>query len=330
MLNFKIKFKVNFERVYFFLAETKSDRLKRPANLLLMEKEVSEGDKNLKMKMYFSESPKKYTNVNNLWKEYGFFGERANELSLNKADLPENTLFYINQGTSSMVKSGDQAVYITNVLIAQILPYANTPDIETYKLKDDEVLLECPLYDKDTAKFNGLETRVALIMVRGDENELFLSYGFDPDNSKQLYSSFKREIPNVLESTSFKKFNEYLLSTDKGDYSTMFYFLPSITDRKEKINQFKSNVQLYPVSVQYDEFSDYNKDKRPFFPQHLESDDSKLRSLARETVVNYMKHIANYSNSNLKRNAKSLILTDKSVAVDELQSDFSARFKKGY
>ena len=316
--------------IYLLLAETKANRLKNPANLLLMEKEVSEGDRNLKMKMYFSENLKRHSTVNNLWKEYGFFGERANDLSLSKADLPENTLFYINQGTSSVVKSGDQAIYITNVLLAQILPYENSPDIETYKLKDDEVLLTCPVYDKDTASFRGLETRVALIMVRGDENELFLSYGFDPDKSKQLYSSFKREIPNVLESTSFKKFNEYLLSTDKGDYSTMFYFLPSITDRKEKINQFKSNVQLYPLNVQYNEFSDYNKERKPFFPQHLESSDSKLRSLARETVVNYMKHIANYSNNNLKRNAKSLILTDKTVETEELQSDFSARFKKGY
>ena len=297
-----------------------------------MEKEVSEGDRNLKMKMYFSEgsSLKKHSTVNNLWKEFGFFGERANDLSLNKADLPENTLFYINQGTSSTVKSGEQAIYITNVLLAQILPYANNPDIEAYKLKDDEVLLECPVYDKDTATFRGIETRVALIMVRGDDNELFLSYGYDPDKSKQLYSSFKREIPNVLESTSFKKFNEFLLSTDKGDFSTLFYFLPSITDRKEKINQFKSNVQLYPLTVQYDEFPDYNKERKPFFPQHLESSDPKLRSLARETFVNYMKHITNYSNNNLKRNAKSLILTDKSVNAEELQSDFSARFKKGY
>ena len=305
--------------------------MKNPANLLLMEKEVSEGDKNLKMKMYFSEKRHQHqSSVNDLWKESGFFGERSNELSLSKADLPENTLFYINQGTSSVVKSGDQAVYITNVLLAQILPYENSPNVETYKLKDDEVLLTCPVYDKDTATFRGLETRVALIMVRGDENELFLSYGYDPDKSKQLYSSFKREIPNVLESTSFKKFNEYLLSSDKGDYSTMFYFLPSITDRKEKINQFKSNVQLYPLNVQHSEFSEYNKERKPFFPQHLESSDSKLRSLARETVVNYMKHIANYSNNNLKRNAKSLILTDKTVETDELQSEFSARFKKGY
>ena len=110
---------------------------------------------------------KKHSTVNNLWKEYGFFGERANDLNLNKADLPENTLFYINQGTSSTVKSGEQAIYITNVLLAQILLYANSPDIETYKLKDDEVLLTCPVYDKDTALFRGLETRVALIMVRG-------------------------------------------------------------------------------------------------------------------------------------------------------------------
>ena len=218
-----------------------------------------------------------------------------------------------------------------NVILAQILPYANNPDLDTYKLKDDEVLLMCPVYDKDTSTFKGIETRVALIVVRGDENECFLSYGYDPDKSKQLYSSFKKEIPNVFTSTTFKKFNDFLTSTDKGEYSTLFYFLPSITDRKEKINQFKNNVQLFPLTVEYDQFTSFNKDKQQFFPQNLESTDFELRSVARETVVNYMKQVTKFSNSNLKRNAKSLVVTDKaldSVAVQK--SDFSARFKKTY
>ena len=218
-----------------------------------------------------------------------------------------------------------------NVILAQILPYANNPDLDTYKLKDDEVLLMCPVYDKDTSTFKGIETRVALIVVRGDENECFLSYGYDPDKSKQLYSSFKKEIPNVFTSTTFKKFNDFLTSTDKGEYSTLFYFLPSITDRKEKINQFKNNVQLFPLTVEYDQFTSFNKDKQQFFPQNLESTDLELRSVARETVVNYMKQVTKFSNSNLKRNAKSLVVTDKaldSVAVQK--SDFSARFKKTY
>ena len=306
--------------------------MKKPANLLLMEKEMSEGDKNLKMKLLFSEDNTINKSNEVLWPKDGFFNEQRSELNLSKANFPENTLVYVNQARISTVKAGEQAIYMTNVILAQILPYANIPDdIETYKLKEDEVLLMCPVYDKNSSKFKGIETRVALIIVRGDENECFLSYGYDPDKSKQLYSSFKQEIPNVFTSTTFKKFNEFLTSTDKGEYSTLFYYLPSITDRKEKINQFKNNVQLFPLTVEYDEFTNFNKGKHQFFPQNLESTDLELRSVARETVVNYMKQVTNFSNSNLKRNAKSLVVTDKALdSVAAQESDFSARFKKTY
>ena len=308
--------------------------MKKPANLLLMEKEMSEGDKNLKMKLLFAEDSTVNKSNETLWAKDGFFNEQRSELTLSKANFPENTLIYINQARISTVKAGEQAIYMTNVILAQILPYANVPDnLEAYKLKEDEVLLHCPVYDKDTSKFKSIETRVALIVVRGDENECFLSYGYDPDKSKQLYSSFKQEIPNVFSSTTFKKFNEFLTSTDKGEYSTLFYFLPSITDRKEKINQFKNNVQLFPLTVEYNDFVEFNKSKQQFFPQHLESTNFELRSLARETVVNYMKHVTNISNSNLKRNAKSLVVTDKtldSAAAIGQESEFSARFKRTY
>ena len=44
-----------------------------------------------------------------------------------------------------------------------------------------------------------------------------------------------------------------------------------------------------------------------------------------------MKQVANFSNSNLKRNAKSLALTDKTFeAVLPKSSDFAKRFKKDY
>ena len=31
---------------------------------------------------------------------------------------------------------------------------------------------------------------------------------------------------------------------EKEDFSTLFYYLPSITDRKEDINQHRNNVNL--------------------------------------------------------------------------------------
>ena len=122
-----------------------------------------------------------------------------------------------------------------------------------------------------------------------------------------------------------------MTSTDKGEYSTLFYYLPSITDRKEKINQFKNNVQLFPLTVEYDQFTTFNKDKQQFFPQHLDSTDLQLRSVARKTVVNYMKEATNFSNSNLKRNVKTLLITDKTLdSVVPEGTDFLKRFRKTY
>ena len=293
---------------------------------------MHEGDKNLKMKLLFAGDTSINKSNEALWPKDGYFKEQRSDLNLKKVNFPENTLIYINQARISTVKAGEQAIYTTNVILAQILPYANVPDnIEKYQLKEDEVFLICPVYDRNTSKFEGTEIRVGLIIVRGDENELFLSYGFDSDKSSQLYSSFKQELPNVFTSTAFKKFHDFLLSTDKGEFSTLFFYLPSTTDRKEKINQFKDNVQLFPLSVEYEEFVDFNKDKKQFYPHHLDSNDVELRSIARETVVNCMKQVANFSNSNLKRNAKSLALTDKTFEATLPQSsDFATRFKKTY
>lgn len=169
---------------------------------------------------------------------------------MRKADFPENTLVYVNQATYSKLKDSDEAIYTISIVLAQILPLANNPEnLKDYICKDIEVKVLCPVYDIDTAQFRGLEERLAVIVVRGDVDECFLSYGFDPDKTKQLYSHFKKNIPNIFQSTAFKKFYSLLKSDNKGSYSTLFYFLPSINDRKEKINQYKDNVQLYPITA---------------------------------------------------------------------------------
>ena len=97
----------------FFLAETKSLQMNKPANLLLMEKEMSEGDKNLKMKMFFSEESSLKKSNESLWAKDGFFNEQRSELNLSKANFPENTLVYVNQARISTVKAGEQAIYMT-------------------------------------------------------------------------------------------------------------------------------------------------------------------------------------------------------------------------
>ena len=104
-------------------------------------------------------------------------------------------------------------------------------DLDNYVCKPDEVKLYVPLYNTDTGVFMGLQNLLAYIMVRGDENETFLSYDYDEDKSNILYSTFKQ----MFQGTSFKKNNPFLLNERSfQEFSTLFFYLPSTTDRKEK------------------------------------------------------------------------------------------------
>ena len=76
----------------------------------------------------------------------------------------------------------------------------------------------------------------------------FLSYGFSINKSQILYSYSKQQIPNAFISTSFKKhFNEIRNEKRNEDSSSLIFFLPSISDRKEVINQWKKNPSLNPI-----------------------------------------------------------------------------------
>ena len=65
-----------------------------------------------------------------IWLESGFFGDQRVELTILKANFPENMLGYINQGTVSLVKGGEKALYLDFVVLGQIMPVANVnPEI---------------------------------------------------------------------------------------------------------------------------------------------------------------------------------------------------------
>ena len=125
-------------------------------------------------------------------------------------------------------------------------------------------------------------------------------------------------------STAFKKHKEFLKSNDKGKSSTLFFYLPSTTDRKESINQYKDNVQLHPFDCDYEEFNQFSSKKVPFQPHqpHL----FNHFQTAREIVVNFMKHIVKISNAHLVRNANCLVINgsvgnDVKIVRMEVESD---------
>ena len=163
-----------------------------------MSKEISEGDKRMKMQLYLSNGANE-TITEKLFKHNGFFGEQTSHLTLEKANYPENLLVHINQASISPLKNNEEAIYVVNVALAQLLPLVNSPlDIENFVCKENEVKLLCPLYDTETARFLGLEKRLAVISVTGDDDELFLSYGYNKEKCKQLFSLHKVRLLNIF------------------------------------------------------------------------------------------------------------------------------------
>ena len=61
---------------------------------------------------------------------------------------------------------------------------ANQPkDIATYECNENEVKLLCCIYDLDSGTFKGIREQLAYIVLRGDKNKIFFSYGFEKSKS---------------------------------------------------------------------------------------------------------------------------------------------------
>ena len=91
------------------------------------------------MSLLTNPSEKKKSKSVSMWKDFGFFGSEICEFNIEKVNMPENALFYVNQSYQSY-KDNKKVFYKDIFTMAQITPLAYQPkDIESYKLNDDEV-----------------------------------------------------------------------------------------------------------------------------------------------------------------------------------------------
>ena len=290
-----------------------------------------------KSQMLVSLVETKDSNTEKIWEESGFFKEQRIDLTIPKANFPENTLCYVNQGSVSQVKDGE-AIYLEYVILDQIMAVANPDpsiDLNDYQFKENECLLYVPLYNKETGLFRGLGKRLGYITLRGDKNETFFSYGYDSEKSKMLYCSMKQQIPNIFQCTCFKKHHQYLLNEKATDKlaSSLFLFLPSTLDRKESILQFKNSVNLHPIDSFYDDMKALNNDK-DFNPFELES---TTRSNVLPLFYSYMKKVAETSNNNLVRNSNAFLASGGKVDpsskfewIDNSREETQGKFEMSY
>ena len=273
---------------------------------MLLSKEAKSKEVQLKSQLLMSiDEDHSDKGTEYIWSDFGFFGDLNVDLTIMKVNFPELTMCYINQARVSIVKNNEQAIYCDNVIIAQIMPYAVLdPEInlETYTPKENEAIIYCPLYNTTTGLFYGITRKLGLITVLGDEQEQFFSYGYSKEKSKVLYCSMKTQMPNIFSSTCFKKHKQLLLEQHENSVkqSRQFFFLPATLDRKEEFLQYKDNVNLHPIEIEYEAFSEYGIEN--FNPALLERNtDANLRSV----ILKIMKKAAVVSNSNLIRNANA-------------------------
>ena len=310
------------------------------ANMLLLSKEMTDKDRSMKSQLLFkqSKSNDKACSGEKVWKENGFFEDVEARLNLQKVNIPENCLLYVNQGFLSTVKSGELALYLHNFVIGQIIVAANQPeDISAYICSKNEVKLLTCVYDLESGDFRGIREQIAFIVLRGDADEIFLSYGYNKTKSTAVYSYSKEQIPNAFVSVAFKKHFDEIVneSSSKTDVrSSLFYFLPSISDRKESVNQFKNNVSLMPCDVSVELIESFSPLKDVSFkPYLLNSVKEEERKPQTEMLYGLFKHIAQISNQNLERNIVHLnLLQNRSASEMEWSNKKfdSSKFKLTY
>ena len=148
---------------------------------MYLSKEANSKDAQLKTLIVLSLQDNESKGTETIWRENGFFGDQLAELTNLKANFPENTLVYVNQGTVSLVKGGEKAIYLDFVVVSQIMAAANVDpsiDFDNYEYKANEVMLYVPVYNTTTGLYGGLKKKLACITLRGDPKERFWSYGF--------------------------------------------------------------------------------------------------------------------------------------------------------
>ena len=147
---------------------------------MFLSKEATSKDQQLKTQMVVSFQDDESKNTEHVWQESGFFDDHRSDSTIPKANFPENTLVYVNQGSVSLVKGVGKAIYLEFLVLGQLMPVAN-PDpsinLETHVFQDNEALLYVPIYNKATGMYGDLTKKLAYITLRGYANEKFFSYG---------------------------------------------------------------------------------------------------------------------------------------------------------
>ena len=136
-------------------------------------------------------------------------------------------------------------------------------------------------------------------------------------STKEIRRYFILTTRNVCQyNFSATFFNRHKMQYGSGafferKYSNLCYFLPSLTDRVEKINRHMGSMNLTPIDISENTFE--VEDKVQFDPSKLDYE-CKEKEKITQAVVKMLKKFIDISNSNLIKNVNSLLSTQN---VDE-------------
>ena len=162
-----------------------------------------------------------------------------------------------------------------------------------------------PKHDTSTGQFKGLYKAIGLLVVRGAPEEIFFNYSFDQNKSKTLYSHCRRKIPSSFSGTIFNCHRSMIENGEvENNYSNLYYFLPSITDRLEEINKYLNNVSVTPINISQNQSNTWAE--TDFNPAELDLFGMN-KTIMYNAVIKCLKYMNDISNSNLTRNADGVI-----------------------
>ena len=270
-----------------------------------LSKEISEGDCAIRSKVVVANIDREKKSSEVIWEKDGFFGTINSDLSIHKKDFPENALVYINQAYLT-VTDGELMIYCDYVILGQLIALKNPPEDLDEAIKNDKMFV--PIYDNTTGQFLGAKESLGYVMVRNEPEESFLMYGYSAEHSAILFCYSKQPMPNIFRGTAFNSHKLQAYADSSTQMSDVFFYLPSITDRKESINRYKDQLSLIPVSCNIQELRKFSPEGHEFNPTHLdEFEERDVCVNARMTLYNFFKNACKVSNSNLIQNVHALI-----------------------
>ena len=95
-----------------FIVKSKVGNQNKRASMMYLSHEQTSKDLQLKSQMAVSFQVDGLKNTEKIWVESGFFKDCQSDLTISKANFPELTFTYTNQGQVSLVKGGEQAIYL--------------------------------------------------------------------------------------------------------------------------------------------------------------------------------------------------------------------------